>query len=128
MPKPDAEMPVVYGVEPSYQQIAGLRLARGRFFTDDEAARAAAVCVLGEAARWRLFGEADPLGQFVKINEQWFHVIGVVGPQAAAQGDVGGLPAQDRNNLIYVPTAAAILRLEDTYSSCATRSTASTSA
>ena len=27
-----------------------------------------------------------------------------------------GLPAQDRNNLIYVPTAAAILRLEDTYS------------
>jgi putative ABC transport system permease protein len=43
-------------------------------------------------------------------------VIGVVGPQAAAQDDVAGLPAQDRNNLIYVPTAAAMLRLEDTYS------------
>ena len=116
VPKPDAEMPVVYGVEPNYQQIAGLRVTPGRFYTDDEAARAAAVCVLGEAARWRLFGDADPLGEFVKVNEQWFEVIGVVGPQAVAQGDVGGCPAQDRNNLIYVPTTAAILRLEDNYS------------
>ena len=115
-PKPDAETPVVYGVDPNYQQIAGLRVALGRFYTDDEASRAAAVCVLGEAARWRLFGDADPLGKFVKVNEQWFEVIGVVGPQAVAQGDVGGVPAQDRNNLIYVPTTAAILRLEDNYS------------
>ena len=28
---------------------------------------------------------------------------------------MGGAPAQDRNNLIYVPTSAAILRLEDGY-------------
>jgi putative ABC transport system permease protein len=116
VPKPDAETPVVYGVEPNYQQIAGLRLVSGRFFSDTEAAHAAPLCVLGEAARWRLFGETDPLGQFVKVNEQWFEVIGVAGPQAVAQNDVGGLAAQDRNNLIYVPTTAAILRLEDNYS------------
>jgi putative ABC transport system permease protein len=116
MPKPDADTPVVYGVEPNYQEIAGLRLAAGRFYTGEEAARAAAVCVLGEAARWRVFGDADPVGRFLKVNEQWFEVVGVVGPQAAPQGDVAGLPAQDRNNLIYVPTLAAILRLEDNYS------------
>src|SRR5262245_27357233 len=50
VPKPDSELPVVYGVDPSYQQIANLKIARGRFYTDDEASRAAAVCVLGEAA------------------------------------------------------------------------------
>jgi putative ABC transport system permease protein len=116
VPKPDAEVPTVYGVDPVYQRIANLRVSSGRFYDDNEAARAAPVCVLGEAARWRLFGDADPLGKFVKVNEQWFEVIGVVGPQAVAQGDVGGIPAQDRNNLIYVPTAAAILRLEDNYS------------
>ena len=86
MPKPQGELPVVYGVEPNYQQIAGLRLAAGRFFTADEAARAAPVCVLGEAARVRLFGLADPLGRFVKVNEQWFRVIGVAGPQAVGAG------------------------------------------
>ena len=116
VPKPDAETPVVYGVDPNYQQIAGLRVALGRFYTEAEASRAASVCVLGEAARWRLFADADPLGKFVKVNEQWFEVIGVVGPQAVAQGDVGGVQSQDRNNLIYVPTTAAILRLEDNYS------------
>ena len=116
VPKPDSEAPAVYGVDPVYQRIANLRLASGRFYDDDEAARAAPVCVLGEAARWRLFGDTDPIGKFVKVNEQWFEVIGVVGPQAVAQGEVGGIPAQDRNNLIYVPTSAAILRLEDNYS------------
>jgi putative ABC transport system permease protein len=116
IPKPDGETPVVYGVEPSYQQIAGLRLVAGRFFSDDEAATAAPVAVLGEAARARLFGPAHAVDQFIKVNEQWFQVIGVSAPQAVARGEVGGLPAQDRNNLIYVPATAAILRLEDNYS------------
>jgi len=40
-------------------------------------------------------------------------LIGVTAPQILARGEVAGLPTQDRNNLIYVPTAAAILRLED---------------
>ena len=116
VPKTDAETPVVFGVDPNYQSVGSLRVSHGRFYSDDEAARAAPLCVLGEAARWRLFGTTEPLGQFVKVNEQWLEVIGVVGGQAVAQGDVGGLPAQDRNNLIYVPTSTAILRLEDNYS------------
>ena len=62
IPKPQGELPVVYGVEPNYQQIAALKIASGRFFTPEEAARAAPVCVLGEAARVRLFGLTDPLG------------------------------------------------------------------
>jgi putative ABC transport system permease protein len=116
VPKPTGEMPVVYGVETRYLDIASLRIASGRFFSDDEAARATAVCVLGEAARTALFGVTDPIDQFVKIGEHWFRVIGVAGPLATAREGVGGVPAQDRNNLIYMPTSAAILRLEDNYS------------
>jgi putative ABC transport system permease protein len=116
IPKPQGELPVVYGVEPSYQRIANLRIASGRFFTADEAAHAAAVCVLGEAARVRLFGLTDPLGQFVKVNGQWYRAIGVAGPQAVAQTDIAGVPGQDRNNVLYVPTGAVMFRLEDNYS------------
>jgi putative ABC transport system permease protein len=116
MPKPQSEMPIVYGVEPNYLPIGGLRITAGRFFSEEDAARAAAVCVLGEAARASLFGVDDPLGRFVKINEQWFRVIGLAGAQAVAQTDLAGLPAQDRNNLIYMPIGAAMFRLEDTYS------------
>ena len=116
LPKPSAEMPVVYGVEPAYTGLASLRITAGRFFTEEESSRAAAVCVLGEAARQSLFGGGDPLDRFLKIGTHWFRVIGVAAPQAVARGEVGGVPAEDRNNLIYVPTTAAILRLEDTYS------------
>jgi putative ABC transport system permease protein len=116
VPKPQGDTPVVYGVEPAYIRIGGLKVTDGRFFTDEEAARSEAVCVLGDAARASLFGLDGPVGQFIKLNDQWFRVIGAAGPQAAAQSDIAGLPAQDRNNLIYVPTGAAIFRLEDNYS------------
>jgi putative ABC transport system permease protein len=116
LPKPQGDVPMVYGVSPPYQKIAGLSVTRGRFFSDDEDKGAAAVCVLGQAATAGLFGGADPIGQFVKVNQQWFRVIGIAGPQLTAQADVAGLPAQDRNNLIYVPLFSAILRLEDSLS------------
>ncbi|MGE0040627.1 MAG: ABC transporter permease [Vicinamibacterales bacterium] len=116
IPKSATEVPVVYGVEPEYVGIAGLRVTSGRFFSAAEAASAAPLAVLGEGARARLFGASDPVGEFVKVNEQWFEVIGTTAPQAVARGEVAGLAAEDRNNLIYVPTAAAIQRLEDTYS------------
>jgi putative ABC transport system permease protein len=106
----------VYGVDSNFREIASLKIAAGRFFTLEETARAAPVCVLGEAARVRLFGLADPLGQFVKVNGQWYRTIGVAGAQAVAQTDVAGLPGQDRNNVLYVPTGAAMFRLEDNYS------------
>jgi putative ABC transport system permease protein len=116
LPKPTGDTPVVFGVRPAYQAIAGLRLVSGRFFDDEEADRAAPVCVLGESARASLFGAREAVGEYVKVNEQWFRVVGTVAPQLTLQSDVGALQAQDRNNLIYVPLQAALLRLEDSMS------------
>jgi putative ABC transport system permease protein len=116
LPKPARDVPVVYGVDTSYQALSRLRVRAGRFFTDDEHLRAAPVCVLGAGAGENLFGAADPIGRHVKVAEQWFRVIGVLDSQIAIGGDVGGLPAQDRNNIVFVPTTAALLRLEDNYS------------
>lgn len=117
IPRPiGGDPPVVYGIAPSYVTIANLSLASGRFFDEAETAAAAPVAVLGEAAAATLFGAQDPIGRYVKVNEQWFQVIGVAGPQLTVQSDVAGLPAQDRNNIIYVPLYSAIRRLEDSRS------------
>ena len=113
IPKPLREMPVIFGVNSNYQQIANLRVVEGRFFDAEDAGRAAPVCVLGEGVKTSLFGAQEAVGQYIKANEQWFHVIGVVGPQLTAQTEVAGLPVQDLNNLIYVPLGAALFRLED---------------
>jgi putative ABC transport system permease protein len=116
LPKPQREMPVVYGIEPAYQAISSLRVVRGRFFDAAENEQAAPVCVLGTAARTNLFGQADAVGQMVKVNEQWFRVIGELAPQLSVESGVPGLATADRNNMIYVPLSAALLRLEDSYS------------
>jgi putative ABC transport system permease protein len=115
-PKPQGEIPVVYGVSAVYQAIGNLVTTRGRFFTAAEDESAAPVAVLGQAAAASIFGADDPIGQFVKLNQQWFRVIGVAAPQLVAETDVAGLPSQDRNNLVYVPLMSAILRLEDSQS------------
>src|SRR5260370_23742789 len=109
-------MPVVYGVSPNYQQIGSLKIVAGRFFDDAENNRAASVAVLGQGAKASLFGQTEAVGQYVKINEAWFHVIGVAGPQLSAQSSSDSLPSQDMNNIIYVPLYAAMFRLEDSRS------------
>jgi putative ABC transport system permease protein len=116
IPKAQQDPPTVYGVDSQYPEIMGLHLLQGRFFSPDEENHASAVCVLGAAARSNLFGANNPLGQWVKLNQQWFQVIGVASPQLSSQTEVSGVPSQDLNNLIYVPLNGAILRLEDSYS------------
>ena len=116
IPKSQQDPPAVYGVNPSYTDIAGLHLLQGRFFDQAEESHADAVCVLGAAARSNLFGAANPIDQYVKLNEQWFRVIGVASPQLSSRTEVAGIPTQDLNNVIYVPVKAAMLRLEDSYS------------
>jgi putative ABC transport system permease protein len=117
-PRPlGGDSPIVYGVSPSYQVIGNLQVAMGRFFDDGETSAAAPVAVLGEAAAAALFGTEEPVGKYVKVNDQWFRVVGVAGPQLTVQADVGGVPAQDRNNVIYVPLYSSVFRLEDGQSS-----------
>jgi putative ABC transport system permease protein len=116
IPKSQQDVPSVYGVKPVYQEIAGLHLVEGRFFDPGEESRADPVCVLGAGARSNLFGASDPMNQYVKVDEQWFRVIGVAEPALSAQTEIAGLPSQDLNNVIYAPLNAVDLRLEDTYS------------
>ena len=116
IPKPEQDTPEVYGVEPSYEQIAGLRIIEGTFFNAQENANAEPVCVLGEAAKSNLFGTGEALGKFVKVDDQWYRVIGVAGPQLTSQTDVAGVPNEDLNNMIYAPVNSVIYRLGDTYS------------
>src|SRR6266481_3047290 len=116
LPKPQQEPPILYGVQPAYLTISGLRVTEGRFFDDFEEESAAPVCVLGAAAKDSLFGTTTAIGDYVKLNEQWYHVVGIVAPQLAAQGDTGGVQNEDLNNVIYAPLNSVRLRMEDSES------------
>ncbi|NWF84765.1 MAG: ABC transporter permease [Bryobacteraceae bacterium] len=113
LPKTTAEPPVLIGVEPSYKDIQSLRIVEGRFFTAEEDSQSAPVCVLGESAKVNLLGYEPAVGKFVKINDTWLQVIGVMAQQAGADTDVEGVEIISRNNLVVAPLNTVMRRFED---------------
>jgi putative ABC transport system permease protein len=111
-PKPDRDMPSVYGIGPEYQHIAGLKLVSGRFFDKDDNDRRAPVCVLGEGAKDNLFSQKQAIGEYLKVNEQWLRIIGILGSQITLGNELSGIQARDLNNLIYMPIDSVIYRLD----------------
>ena len=113
LPKTSQEPPQLIGVLSNFVDINSLKLVAGRFFTEEENQRSAPVCVLGEAAKVNLLGFDDAIGKFVKVNEVWLQVVGVLTPQAGGDTDVEGLQALNRNNLIISPLNTVMRRFED---------------
>jgi putative ABC transport system permease protein len=114
LPKTNNEPPTLVGVYPNFQEINSLKLADGgRFFTEEEDQNSAAVCVLGEGAKVSLFGYGDALGKYVKANDTWLQVIGILRPQAGGDADMEGVQALNRNNMIIAPFNTVMRRFED---------------
>ena len=114
LPKTASEPPLLIGVEPDYLVINSLRVVEGRWFNDEDNANSSPVCVLGESAKVNLLGyEGGAVGKFVKINDTWLQVVGVLAQQATADTEVEGLEVTNRNNLVIAPLNTVMRRFED---------------
>ncbi|MBZ2186747.1 MAG: ABC transporter permease [Bryobacter sp.] len=113
LPKTSAEAPLLIGVESSYLVINSLKVIEGRFFNDKDNDTSAPVCVLGEAAKVNLLGYEPAVGKYVKVNDTWLQVIGVLAQQATADSDMEGVEVSNRNNLIISPLNTVMRRFED---------------
>jgi len=113
LPKTNQEPPQLVGVLPNFIEINSLKLINGRFFTAEENVQSAPVCVLGDSAKVNLLGFDDAIGKYVKVNDVWLQVIGVLTPQASGDTDVEGLQALNRNNLVIAPLNSVMRRFED---------------
>jgi putative ABC transport system permease protein len=113
LPKTAQDPPQLIGVLPNFVEINSLKLIAGRFFSDEENLRSEPVCVLGESAKLNLLGYDDAIGKYVKINDVWLQVIGVLSPQTSTDTDVEGVQALNRNNLVIAPLNTVMRRFED---------------
>jgi putative ABC transport system permease protein len=103
LPKPSRDIPELYGVRPAYSVIHSLHPAEGKFFDESDDAASAPVCVLGETAKVNLLGYGAALGKFVKVNDTWLEVVGVLHEQLMAGSQNSGGAMQDINNIVYIP-------------------------
>lgn len=96
----------IRGTTPEYEQIRSFSTATGRFFTIEENRAGLRVAVLGSQVAERLFPDADPVGQVVRIGRVPFAIVGVL----VAKGlSVSG--SADEDNQVVVPIKAALRRL-----------------
>lgn len=63
-----------------------LNLAQGSFLEGHDPHRGAGLCVVGAKVRSELFGSATAIGQFVRIGDRRFRVVGVLAPMGTSLG------------------------------------------
>lgn len=68
----------IYGVTDEYQNVSSLPVSEGRYWTAQEMEGRERVAVIGKTIKENLFGEEDPLGKKLRINNDPFTVIGVL--------------------------------------------------
>ena len=113
LPKPPRDLPELFGVEPSYAAIHSLQFAEGAFFDEADNERSAQVCVLGESAKVNLLGYDPAVGKFIRVNDTWLQVVGVLREQLMAGAQNSGGAMADVNNIVYVPLNAFQYRFWD---------------
>lgn len=99
------------GITPSISKILNYQVSKGIFINNDHYDRQLKVCFLGASASRDLFGYENPVGQSVKLDDQWFEVVGVMQPKSLFTETVGELAARDLNNDIYIPLSTFTKRI-----------------
>jgi putative ABC transport system permease protein len=91
----------VIGTTADFVDVNFIKIAEGRFFTENEVTHGRRVVVIGQVPLQAFFANSDPIGKVVRIGTTEYTVIGV----AAARPSIGGLGNQ-QDALAIIPHTA----------------------
>ncbi len=84
------------GTTPEMLEVESTSVEYGRFFGQEEVDGLARVVVLGHSIKEDLFGDADPLGEMIKIKKKNLKVIGVMEKR-------GTVAFENKDTQVYMP-------------------------
>ena len=87
----------VIGSTNEWLKTGNWQLATGREFTAEEIRAGSAVCIIGSTVKRELFGNADPVGELMRVREFSCEIIGVLASKG--QGAFGN----DQDDMVLVP-------------------------
>ncbi|NOT12580.1 MAG: FtsX-like permease family protein [Methylococcaceae bacterium] len=90
----------IFGSTYALRRVRHLTMAQGNFLPEEETTKARSVCVIGQTIRTQLFANKSALGQWLRINDRRFRVIGVL----AAEGQSIGV---DFDEMVIIPVEQA---------------------
>jgi putative ABC transport system permease protein len=92
---------VLNAVTPEFLGVHEWAVSSGHAVNRDESDFAAKVIVLGWTVAGKLFGEAEPVGQTVRVQNVPFRVVGVLGPKGQSAW------GRDQDDIVLVPLSTA---------------------
>jgi len=92
---------VIQGVTPDYFEARDWPVVDGRAVSPEDVEGATKIALVGQTTALNLFGEAEPLGQIIRIKKVPFTVVGVLGRKG--QNSWG----QDQDDVILIPISTA---------------------
>lgn len=81
-------------------RVRHLTVAQGRFLPEAAAGRELSVCVIGKKIREDLFGQRRAVGEWLRVNDRRFRVVGVLAEEGQSIGT-------GFDELVIVPVASA---------------------
>jgi len=100
----------VLGVTPDFLGMMNYKTRKGDFISASQYNEKLKVCVIGAGVAAGLFKQEDPIGKMIKLEDQWFEVIGMLESKTLFTETVGELAARDLNTDIYVPLSTFLSR------------------
>ena len=88
----------IFGTNEDYMETITTNIAEGRFFSKNEDRSGSRVTVIGNEIKEAFFGEMNPIGKYIKIDNIKFRVIGVL----EKQGKFLGLFSVDKQAILPI--------------------------
>jgi len=76
----------IFGTNVDYMETISTDIEQGRFFTESEDKSGSRITIIGHGIKEAFFGDENPIGQYIKIDNVKFKVIGVLEKQGKFLG------------------------------------------
>ncbi len=101
------------GVANDYFDLYNLPLSQGMFFNDYQEEYGIQVCIIGANIRAKFFSQLDPLGQYIKFDNVWLKVIGVLEKTNVSLTGFEEQGVNVYNDNIYIPIKTMLMRYQN---------------
>ena len=101
------------GVSNDYFELYNLPLSQGAFFNDYQEEYGIQVCIIGANIRAKFFSQVDPIGQYLKFDNVWLKVIGVLEKTNVSLTGFEEQGVNVYNDNVYIPIKTMLMRYQN---------------
>jgi len=101
------------GVANDYFSLYNLPMSQGIIFNDYQEEYGIQVCIIGANIRAKFFSQVDPMGQYIKFDNVWLKVIGVLEKTNVSLTGFEDKGVNVYNDNVYIPIKTMLLRYQN---------------